>query len=122
MKGNKRKGRRAGTWELRVDAGRDPLTGRRQQKSVIFHGTAREADVALAELGLAPSTGFLEASFVVDDGSLSLTVALLGGAVLPEPSDLSDEILSATTDRYEFHLDDPSGPRVMVVIGRDGEG
>ena len=30
--------------------------------------------------------------------------------------------LSATTDRYEFHLDDPSGPRVMVVIGRDGEG
>ena len=79
-------------------------------------------DVALAELGLAPPTGFLEASFVVDDGSLSLTVALLGGAKLPEPSDLSDEILSATTDRYEFHLDDPSGPRVMVVIGRDGEG
>jgi integrase len=57
VKGTKRKGRRPGTWELRVDAGRDPLTGRRQQKSVIFHGTAREADVALAELITQASRG-----------------------------------------------------------------
>lgn len=26
MQGSKRKGRRPGTWELRVDAGEDPLT------------------------------------------------------------------------------------------------
>lgn len=57
MKVNKRKGRRPGTWELRVDAGRDPLTGRRQQKSVIFEGTSREADVALAELITKSSRG-----------------------------------------------------------------
>jgi hypothetical protein len=50
MRGSKRKGRRPGTWELRVDAGRDPLTGSRQQKSVMFEGTSREADLALAEL------------------------------------------------------------------------
>jgi len=50
MRGSKRKGRRPGTWELRIDAGRDPLTGRRQQKSIVFEGTAREADAALAEL------------------------------------------------------------------------
>ena len=57
MKGSKRKGRRPGTWELRVDAGRDPLTRKRQQKSVIFHGTSREADVALAELITKASRG-----------------------------------------------------------------
>jgi len=50
MKGNKRKGRSPGTWELRVDAGEDPLTRKRQQKSVTFHGTSCEADIALAEL------------------------------------------------------------------------
>ena len=50
MQGSKRKGRRPGTWELRVDAGEDPLTRKRQQKSVTFHGTSRQADVALAEL------------------------------------------------------------------------
>ena len=78
-------------------------------------------EAALAGIGLAPPDGVLEATFLVDDGSLSLTVSLVGGAVTPQSSDLSDEILSATTDRHELHLDDPSGPRVQVVIGRDGE-
>jgi hypothetical protein len=57
MKGNKRKGRSPGTWELRVDAGEDPLTRKRQQKSVTFHGTSREADIALAELITKSSRG-----------------------------------------------------------------
>ena len=57
MKGNKRKGRVPGTWELRVDAGEDPLTRKRQQKSVTFHGTSREADIALAELITKSSRG-----------------------------------------------------------------
>ncbi|MCO5312097.1 MAG: site-specific integrase [Microthrixaceae bacterium] len=57
MRGSKRKGRRPGTWELRVDAGRDPLTGSRQQKSVMFEGTSREADLALAELITKASRG-----------------------------------------------------------------
>ena len=57
MQGSKRKGRRPGTWELRVDAGEDPLTRKRQQKSVIFEGGSREADVALAELITKASRG-----------------------------------------------------------------
>ena len=57
MRGSKRTGRRPGTWELRVDAGRDPLTGSRQQKSVMFEGTSREADLALAELITKASRG-----------------------------------------------------------------
>ena len=57
MKGSKRKGRRPGTWELRVDAGPDPLTRKRQQKSVIFIGTSRDADVALADLITKASRG-----------------------------------------------------------------
>ena len=57
MRGSKRTGRRPGTWELRVDAGRDPLTGSRQQKSVMFEGTSRQADLALAELITKASRG-----------------------------------------------------------------
>ena len=38
-----------GTWQLVVDAGRDPLTGRRRQLTRTFHGTRREADRACAE-------------------------------------------------------------------------
>ena len=38
-----------GTWQLVVDAGRDPLTGRRRQRTRTFHGTRREADRACAE-------------------------------------------------------------------------
>lgn len=82
---------------------------------------AVSADGVLAELGLVPTAGVLEASFLVEEGSLSLTVSLLGGATAPASSELSEQILSATTDQHELHLDDPSGPRVSVVIGRDGE-
>ena len=48
MRGSKRKGRRTGTWELRIDAGLDVLTGRRLQRSETFEGTGREADQRLA--------------------------------------------------------------------------
>jgi hypothetical protein len=39
-----------GVWELIVDVGRDPLTGRRRQKSRTVRGTKRVAQRALAEL------------------------------------------------------------------------
>jgi hypothetical protein len=42
--------RGSGTWQLVVDAGRDPLTGRRCQLTRTFRGTRREADRAGAEL------------------------------------------------------------------------
>lgn len=61
MRGSKRKGRRPGTWELRIDAGVDPLTGQRRQRSVTFEGTARDADRRLAELTVERGQGRLQA-------------------------------------------------------------
>jgi integrase len=42
--------RAPGTWELIVEAGRDPVTGRSRQVSRTFHGTLRDAKRARAEL------------------------------------------------------------------------
>lgn len=46
----KREGRRADYWELEVDAGRDPATGRRRRVVRSFTGSKSEAEAALAEL------------------------------------------------------------------------
>ncbi len=62
MRGSRRKGRRPGTWELRIDAGLDPLTGRRLQRSLVFEGTAREADAKLAELTVEAGRGRIQSS------------------------------------------------------------
>lgn len=61
MRGSKRKGKRPGPWELRIDAGFDPLTGRRRQRSITFVDTSREADRKLAELTVESSNGRLQA-------------------------------------------------------------
>ena len=37
----------SGVWELRLEAGRDPVTGRRRQISRTVHGTKREAQLVL---------------------------------------------------------------------------
>ena len=87
MKGTKRKGRRPGTWELRMDAGADPLTRKRQQKSVTFHGTAREADVALAELITKSSRG------QVSVGQRTVADAVEAGL---RQADLADHGISTT--------------------------
>ena len=42
--------RAPGVWELVVEAGRDPVTGKRRQASRTFHGNLREAKKARAEL------------------------------------------------------------------------
>lgn len=49
MRGSMRE-REPGRWELRVDLGRDPLTGRRRQRSRTVYGGRRQAETALAEL------------------------------------------------------------------------
>ncbi len=49
MKGSRRKVR-PGVWELRVHAGRSPVTGKSKYVSRTVHGTAKRADEALAEL------------------------------------------------------------------------
>jgi integrase len=61
MSGSRRRGRRPGSWELRVDVGYDALTGQRRQRSIVFEGTARDADKKLAELTVAASRGQLPA-------------------------------------------------------------
>ena len=42
--------RSPGVWELIVEAGRDPVTGRSRQISRTFHGTLRDAKKARAKL------------------------------------------------------------------------
>jgi integrase len=49
--------RSPGVWELIVEAGRDPLTGRRRQVSRVFRGNMREAKIARAELLVEASKG-----------------------------------------------------------------
>ena len=53
--------RSPGAWELIVEAGRDPVTGRRRQVSRIFNGNVREAKKAraalLTEVGKGRHTG-----------------------------------------------------------------
>src|SRR4051794_9758780 len=49
--------RSAGLWELVVEAGRDPVTGRTRQVSRTFRGSMREAKVARAELLVEVSKG-----------------------------------------------------------------
>ena len=53
--------RSPGVWELIVEAGRDPVTGRRRQVSQTFRGNARDAKKAraalLADVGRGRHTG-----------------------------------------------------------------
>src|SRR5262249_15632203 len=49
--------RAPGAWELIVEAGRDPVTGRRRQVSRMFYGSLRDAKKARAELLVAVSRG-----------------------------------------------------------------
>jgi hypothetical protein len=45
------------SWELKLDAGRDPATGRRQIQYHSFKGTKRAARLKLAELVAAVGSG-----------------------------------------------------------------
>jgi integrase len=54
--------RRKGYWELAVDAGRDPATGRRRRVVRGFRGTKREAQRALNELLVSVDGGHTTAS------------------------------------------------------------
>ena len=51
----RRRGERS--WELKFDAGNDPLTGKRRIRYHSFKGTKREAEVKLAKLVAENATG-----------------------------------------------------------------
>jgi len=58
MQGHMRQ-KKAGSWELIVELGRDPLTNRRKQRSKTFHGAKREAERQLRALIADVETGRL---------------------------------------------------------------
>jgi integrase len=47
------------SWEIKFDAGTDPMSGKRATKYVSFRGTRREAEIEAARLVTAASTGEL---------------------------------------------------------------
>jgi integrase len=110
LKGSKRKGRRPGTWELRVDAGRDPLTQKRQQKSMVFTGTAREADVALAALITDASRGN------VTVGTRTVADALESGLRQAELEGLEPTTLRAYRTSADCHLIPALGSRRLTHL------
>jgi integrase len=50
---------RSGVWEARINAGRDPITGRRRQVSRTVYGTKRDAQRALNEMAVEADRGEL---------------------------------------------------------------
>jgi integrase len=80
--------RRRGYWELAVDAGRDPLTGRRVRVVRGFKGTKRDAQKALNSLVVDVDTGHATAATVtlaqllrawLENVGLSLSPTTLAG-------------------------------------------
>ncbi len=110
MKGSKRKRCRAGTWELRIDSGRGALTGKPQQRSVVFEGTSREADAALAEPLTAANRGHVAVNTrtVADAVEEGLRQAVLEGleqtTIRHYRTSANCHILPALGDRRLSHL------------------
>ena len=94
--------KKPGSWELVFDAGRDPLTGRRQQRSQMFHGTKRDAERELRRLVRDAEEGRLVGGGV-------LMSDLLAGWL-----DLCADNLSPTTMREYRRLVDK---RIVPAIG-----
>lgn len=91
-----------GVWEFRIDAGRDPLTGRRRQISRRFKGSKRDAQKALNAL----ATEIDDSRFV----GTSTTFAELATRWL----DYASNDLSPTTlRRYKNHL----SKRILPALG-----
>ncbi len=79
--------RSRGVWELIVDIGRDPLTGKRRQRSKTFRGTKREAERALRSLVASAEQGFMTGTETTLNGLLKAWL------------DLTEDQLSPTTVR-----------------------
>ncbi|MCP3937134.1 MAG: hypothetical protein GY708_17400 [Actinomycetia bacterium] len=63
--------RSRGVWELIVHLGRDPLTGRRRQRSRTFRGTKREAERALRSLIASVEHGHITGTDTTLNGLLN---------------------------------------------------
>ena len=87
----RRRGERS--WELKFDLGRNPVTGKRESRYHSFKGTKREAQVKLAELIAAASTGsYVEPS--------KMTVADFVRGRVDQWEAAPDGITARTAQRY----------------------
>ncbi|MHB1210120.1 MAG: tyrosine-type recombinase/integrase [Acidimicrobiales bacterium] len=77
-----------GVWEVRIDAGRDPVTGRRRQKAKWVHGNKRDAQRVLNSLASE-----------VDSGRFAGTSAVTFDQLATRWLSLAEENLSPTTLR-----------------------
>jgi integrase len=77
-----------GVWEVRIDAGRDPVTGRRRQKAKWVHGSKRDAQRVLNSLVSE-----------VDSGRFAGTSAVTFDQLVTRWLSIAEENLSPTTLR-----------------------
>ncbi|MCP5043082.1 MAG: site-specific integrase [bacterium] len=75
--------RSRGVWELIVHLGRDPLTGRRRQRSRTFRGTKREAERALRSLIASVEHGHITGTDTTLDGLLKAWLELAADQLSP---------------------------------------
>lgn len=94
-----------GVWEVRIDAGRDPVTGRRRQKAKWVHGSKRDAQRVLNSLASEVDSGrFVGTSAVTFDQLATRWLSLAEENLSPTTlrtynSLLSNWILPALGDR-----------------------
>lgn len=87
-------------WELVVDAGRDPLTGRRKRKSLTFRGSQRQAEKRLT---------MWAAEVMGDRPTTDATVAQL----LTEYMAMKPDLALRTRDEYQRLIDQ----RIVPALG-----
>ena len=92
------------SWELKFDAGRDPMTGKRHTQFVTFRGTRKEARLKLAELIASVGQG----SYV---NQSSLTVCEHVRARIEQWQALG-KITFKTAERYRELLDNQIAPHI----------
>ncbi|HML93254.1 Arm DNA-binding domain-containing protein [Methyloceanibacter sp.] len=90
------------SWELKFDAGRDPVTGKRKIKYHSFKGTKREAQTKLAELIAAVSTNvYIEPNKTTVKEHVSARI---------DQWEASGAISARTAERYRQLCDGQIGP------------
>ncbi len=101
--------RRGKSWRLRVDLGRDPVSGRRRQLTRTVSGTKREADEAMARLLVEIGEGRHHAAQSIALGDLCGDWLEQARASL-EPNTARE--FAGVLRRY-------LGPRIDVAVGHD---
>jgi integrase len=98
--------RGSGSWELKFDLGRDPLTGKRQSRYVSFKGTKREAQAELTRLLAETNIGTY-----VDPSKVALAEFLDRWARDWVPANVSPK----TGERYRQLLDNQVKPHIGAL-------